>query len=327
MVRLSFTVVDKRLLFCFHHAYNENVQATCNNRKEGSDVSRWRFGGFRARRWGRSNLLPNKRYIGWQAKKSFLFSSSERKNSVPRWNGKQAKPKKKRRLFFIIFVIFILLTVQLFIYVDKHVKVPLMHLAKIRCRQIATQAVNRAIMNKMIHIPELNKLIEWKLDSHGKVKSFMLNYNEHMRITSEAVSIVQSSLKDIYQMNDKIPLGQALGSPLLASFGPHIPVKMEPQGVVKVELKTRPLNVGINMVLVEVYMKIIEEVSIVIPFDLESEIVETTIPVSYLLVVGDVPMYYYDGKGQPVGTNRDKAPPLSLSLTDHSAKNRESKEK
>lgn len=189
-----------------------------------------------------------------------------------------------------------------------------MHLAKIRVKQIATQAINRAITDQVMRGRELDKLIEWKTDSRGKVTSFVLNYNEHMRITSETVDIVESSLKNIHEISDKIPLGQALGSPLIASFGPRIPVKMEPQGAVKVELNTRPMDVGINMVLVEVYIKVTEEVAIVIPFDLEPEVVETQIPISYLLVVGDVPMYYYDGKGQPVGANREKAPALSLPM-------------
>ncbi|GAC41928.1 hypothetical protein PPOP_1285 [Paenibacillus popilliae ATCC 14706] len=213
---------------------------------------------------------------------------------------------------FFALIIMTLLTVQLFVYVDKHVRGPLMHLAKIRAKQIATQAINRAITDQVMRDRELDKLIEWKTDSRGKVTSFVLNYNEHMRITSETVEIVQRMLQQTKELKEHVPLGQALGSPLIASFGPRVPFWMEPQGAAKVELSTRPMDVGINMVLVEVYIRVIEEVAIVIPFDLEPEVVETEIPISYLLVVGDVPMYYYDGKGQPVGSNRDKAPALSL---------------
>ncbi len=67
------------------------------------------------------------------------------------------------------------------------------------------------------------------------------------------------------------------------------------------------------MVMFEVYVRIIAEVSVIIPFDSDTEIVETEIPISYSLVVGDVPTYYYDNKGNPVGSNKDAGPP-SLSL-------------
>ncbi len=77
------------------------------------------------------------------------------------------------------------------------------------------------------------------------------------------------------------------------------------------------MDVGINMVLVEVYIRVIEEVAIVIPFDLEPEVVETEIPISYLLVVGDVPMYYYDGKGQPSEATVRKHPPCPCRCCRH----------
>src|SRR5690606_34073504 len=49
-------------------------------------------------------------------------------------------------------------------------------------------------------------------------------------------------------------------------------------------------------------------------FDTKPEMVETEIPISYLLVVGDVPMYYYDNKGNPVGGDGKGAPNISLPM-------------
>ena len=73
-------------------------------------------------------------------------------------------------------------------------------------------------------------LIDWKTDTAGKVSGFMLNYNEHMRITASTMNVVQSTLPERAYVKGKIPLGQALGSPVMASFGPSIPVRIEPQG-------------------------------------------------------------------------------------------------
>lgn len=288
----------------------------------------------RNRRWGRpalqfpaksQSLFPKR--TRWRSASSFSergyrnqkiiqISSQDKAGGkavkAAGWKSPPSKPKRRRRAWFIALVIFLVLSVQMFIYVDQNLKGPLMHLAKIRVKQVATQAINQAISSQVMQGRELDKLIEWKTDNEGKVTSFILNYNEHMRITSETASIVQQTLLDTEQFDDHIPLGQALGSAIIASFGPRIPVKMEPQGAVKVELNTRPREVGINMVLVEVFVKVVEEVAIVIPFDLEPEVIETEIPISYLLVVGDVPMYYYDGSGKPVGDNRDQAPSLAL---------------
>ncbi|MGO4532003.1 sporulation protein YunB [Paenibacillus sp. 2TAF8] len=233
-----------------------------------------------------------------------------------RWRSRRRRPPKqpsgRRKIWLIALLIAIFCLMQGFAYVDKKMKPPIMHLAKIRVKQIATEAINKAITAQVAEGKATEGLIDWKTDMAGKVSGFMLNYNEHMRITASTMNVVQSTLQNVHMLKEKIPLGQALGSPVLASFGPSIPVRIEPQGAVKVDLNTRQQNAGINMILVEVYIHIIAEVAVVVPFDMEPETVDTEIPISYLLVVGDVPMYYYDNQGKPVGSNGSNAPAIAL---------------
>lgn len=187
-----------------------------------------------------------------------------------------------------------------------------MHLAQIRVKQIATEAINKAITSQVTEGKQFDNLVNWKTDSAGKVTGFMLNYAEHLKITSFTTQLVQETLESMHQRKEHIPLGQVLKSPIVASFGPQIPVKIEPQGAVKVQLDTRQQEAGINMILVEVYVHIVTEVAVVVPFDMEPQVVETDIPISYLLVVGDVPMYYYDNQGRPVGENSSSAPSIAI---------------
>jgi len=190
-------------------------------------------------------------------------------------------------------------------------KGPIMHLASIRVKQLATESINEAITSQVANTDQVDRLIDWKMDGNGKVSGFMLNYSSHMKITSDTIATVRNTLEEVSHLSETIPLGQALGSPILASFGPRIPIKLEPQGDVKVDLSTRKQDAGINMILVEVYLRVKAELAVVVPFDMEPQSVETEIPVSYLLVVGDVPMYYYDSKGNPVG-NQAGAPNIAL---------------
>ncbi|WP_128103475.1 sporulation protein YunB [Paenibacillus sp. DCT19] len=231
-----------------------------------------------------------------------------------RWRSRRRRkpPSGRRKMWLIILLVTAFCLMQGFAYVDKKMKPPIMHLAKIRVKQIATEAINKAITAQVAEGKTTEGLIDWKTDTAGKVSGFMLNYNEHMRITASTMNIVQSTLQNVHMLKEKIPLGQALGSPVMASFGPNIPVRIEPQGAVKVDLNTRQQNAGINMILVEVYIHIIAEVAVVVPFDMEPETVDTEIPISYLLVVGDVPMYYYDNQGKPVGSNGSQAPAIAL---------------
>lgn len=240
-----------------------------------------------------------------------LFRGRERKKQEAA-AGKGRKLRRRGRFWIILSLLVILVVLQGLRYVEQHLKPPILHLAQIRVKQIATESINKAITSQVADGGNAEALIDWKTDKNGKISGFMLNYKEHMRITSQAAEVIQSTLQELHNQTEHIPLGQALGSPLIASFGPDIPIKIEPQGAVKVELNTRQQNAGINMILVEVFIHIVTEVAVVIPFDMEPQIVDTEIPVSYLMVVGDVPMYYYDNQGQPVGENGSSAPGIAI---------------
>lgn len=226
--------------------------------------------------------------------------------------GVGRRPRRRARFWIILSLLLMLAVLQGLRYVEQHLKPPITHLAQIRVKQIATESINKAITSQVADGGNAEALIDWKTDKNGKISGFMLNYKEHMRITSQAAEVIQSTLQELHNRTERIPLGQALGSPLIASYGPDIPVKVEPQGAVKVELNTRQKNAGINMILVEVYIHIVTEVAVVVPFDMEPQVVDTEIPVSYLMVVGDVPMYYYDNQGKPVGENGSSAPGIAI---------------
>ncbi|CAG5081973.1 Sporulation protein YunB [Thermobacillus xylanilyticus] len=229
-------------------------------------------------------------------------------------------PRRERRklggmrLFLIVFLSFCVFVTAAFVYVERNLRPPLMHVATMRVKQIVTRAINEAISNHVASHANAERLVEWQKSEDGRVSGFMLNYAEHMRITSETIETVQRTLNEIKHVPEHIPIGQAIGSAVIASFGPRMPVRFEPVGAAKVELGTRQRDAGINMILVEVYIRITAEMAIIIPFDTQPETVVTEIPISYLLVVGDVPMYYYDNKGNPSGSTADHAPNIALPL-------------
>ncbi|TVY09513.1 sporulation protein YunB [Paenibacillus cremeus] len=228
-----------------------------------------------------------------------------------RWRSGPTGKNRVRRNILIALVILLLFFMQGYIYIDKNLKEPLTNLARIRLKQIATDSINTAISERIAETTNFEKLIDWRLDRNGKINGFSLNYAEHMKITADTIQIVKNQLQKLEQVPEHIPLGQAMNSPLLASFGPDIPIRLVPAGAAKVDLNTRYQNAGINMIMVEVYVRITVEVSVIIPFDSETEMVETELPISYSLVVGDVPSYYFDGKGNSVGQN---TPPPGIAL-------------
>ena len=229
-----------------------------------------------------------------------------------KWHSSGTRKSSRKKIIFFFLLTVMLFSLQSFIYIERNLRAPLMNLAKIRVKQIATQSINKGISQQVSQGTNFEKLIDWKMDKNDKISGFMLNYAEHMKITSSTIDTVQKLLDNLKSTHEHIPLGQAMNSVILASFGPDIPVRLVPAGAVKVDLNTRVQNAGINMILVEVYIHITVDVTIIIPFDSEPEIVETDIPISYVLVVGDTPMYYVDGKGNPLGNSGSLPPGINL---------------
>lgn len=252
------------------------------------------------RRWGRPRWLP---------KPAPASGGKTWKARPPRKAGRKLR---RKHVALIVLALVVLLIVQSFAFFDRRLKEPLMFLAQVRVKQMATEAINAAITQELASTADAGKMIQWKMDQNGKVSGFLIDFKEQMRLTSRTVQIVDRVLKEKEEVPDHIPIGHALESPLISAIGPRVSVSFHPVSAVKAEVGTRQTETGINMVLIEVFIRIRTEIAVVIPFDRAPEVLETEIPLSYALVVGNVPMYYYDGKGNPVGSTAQSAPPIVL---------------
>lgn len=232
-----------------------------------------------------------------------------------RWKSRVVKKGSGKKIFFFVLVIMTFLSLQSFIYIEKNLRDPLMELAKFRIKQIANEAIHEALTNEISQSANYEKLVDWKTDNNGKITGFMINYAEHMKIVSSTTKTIHDTLNVLKDIPDYVPIGQALDSAILASYGPDIKVKFNPEGTVQIDLKTRQKDAGINMLLVEVYIHAITEVKVIVPFNTGSEIIDSEIPISYLLVVGDVPMYYFDNKGRQVDSPLQSTGPLPPTIS------------
>ncbi len=231
-----------------------------------------------------------------------------------RFRAQSKKPFSKRSIFLITLIVSFVLTIQTFLFIEHNIREPLMDVARIRVKQIATDAINQAIANQVANSAEMEELVDRWTNESGDITGLSLKYGEHMKISSQIVDIVTGALDANVHLVERIPIGQAFDSAILSSFGPKIPLTFESAGAPQVDIGTRREDAGINMLLITVFVRITAEVMIYIPFATEPELVTTEIPISYILVKGDVPMYYFDANGNPMGNDgaAGVAPPLAL---------------
>ncbi|MDR7865219.1 MAG: sporulation protein YunB [Sporomusaceae bacterium] len=202
--------------------------------------------------------------------------------------------RKRRRLPSVATAVILLLVlaVSIFWTVESHLKPTLMAIAEARAIQVATHTINNVVNEKVSQQIDPQTLVNIKLDSRGRVVFIQPNTLEFNRLAADTTIKVQAALKLITEEKVYIPVGQVLGSQLLASWGPPIVVTIIPIGTVQVKVVDKFEQAGINQTRHMIYLFATTHVRIVVPLVSSTVSVNTQVPIAEYVVVGEVPSTY-----------------------------------
>ncbi|WP_028988010.1 sporulation protein YunB [Thermicanus aegyptius] len=206
------------------------------------------------------------------------------------------KPRRKKgRIFFFILVLFLVLMLQTFWYVEKKIQPVIRDYAIIKVEEIAIDAINDAITKKIAEKDHINELFNSKTDQNNKITSISLDVKNASLIQAEATQNIRDRLEEASHQTFQLPVGVALNSEILATYGPKIPISFVPLGAVDVSILPVLQETGINNVLLTVNLNIKTKIKVVIPFSSEEVVVEQKVPIAQQFIVGEVPSYYFRG--------------------------------
>ena len=134
----------------------------------------------------------------------------------------------------------------------------------------------------------LLELILIEKDDNGKIVLPSSTRGSN-RIISETVLITLDTLKNVEKIAFDIPLGEVMGSYLLATYGPRIPVRLISPGKVNGKLHDSFEEAGINQVRHKIYLQIGTEMRIVIPFISSPIHIDVQVPIADAIYPGEVP--------------------------------------
>lgn len=206
-------------------------------------------------------------------------------------------PLLSRKKTPFLLLLFILCLVGGFLFADHQLRPTIKARAEAHARVLATTSINQAIREKVAKNIRYEDLISVKVDSRGRVVLMQPNTGEINRLASDATITVQELMKNT---KDKIhlPLGQLLGSQLLAGRGPDIPIVIVPVGTVESRVYDVFEQAGINQTRHKIYLQIKTTVRILIPL-LSSQVeIKAEVPLTEAVIMGEVPQVYFGG--QPI---------------------------
>lgn len=198
--------------------------------------------------------------------------------------------KKTRRLG--LFLIPLAVLTGLFILFTRNLSPILISMAEARARQLAVEAMNRAIAEVMDSSVTYTDLMRVSHDSSGRVSMLEANATLMNEIASAAALTAQSKLDTLADEGVGLPLFAALGIDLFSGAGPIIRVNITPVGAVSTRFVTSFESAGINQTRHEISLEASVVMRIVIPAGADSVSVSTYVPIAESIIVGSVPDSY-----------------------------------
>ncbi len=216
---------------------------------------------------------------------------------MARWYRSRYGIKRRVKLpkipgILLVTLVLILIAILSFNIVERNLKPTITQIAHSRAHLIATEAINHVLYEKVLADVDYTDLINVHKDSQQHITLMQANTIKISRIVSQASLEIKQALKNLQEDSFQVPLGQILGSQLLANYGPRIKVRIVPVGTIDVSLDDQFQQAGINQARHILYLNIKTTVQIVIPLARESISVNNQIPIAETIIVGQVPNTY-----------------------------------
>lgn len=211
------------------------------------------------------------------------------------------KDKSIKKLIFVFIMIFILsVLIGSFIYIDKTLRPTITVLAETKALELANRSINQAVAELVEGKINYEDLMDVQLDNQGKITMIQANTIMMNELASAVALEIQDELKKGKTSNAYIPIGTALGSPILAKYGPKLEVSTEPIGTISVNFKTKFESSGINQTRHRIYLEAKTQVKVIIPLITSTKEIKAQIPICETIIVGDVPNSYVNIPDQDI---------------------------
>lgn len=198
-----------------------------------------------------------------------------------------------RKTVAILLILFILsVFIGSFLYIDRTLRPTITVLAETKALELANRSINKSVAEMVEGKINYEDLMNIRVDANDKITMIQANTIMMNEIASAVALEIQDELKKVKSTSAYIPIGTALGSPILAKYGPKLKVAIEPIGTVTVNFKTEFESSGINQTRHRIYLEAQTQVRVVIPLTTSTKEIKAQIPICETVIVGDVPNSY-----------------------------------
>ncbi len=205
---------------------------------------------------------------------------------------RRLRSRSLARKIFLLAVLIVAVFILFIAVLEHNLRPSIMAIAETKARMIALDSINNAIHKKVVDGGNFRDLIDVRTDDQGRIVLMQANTIKINQLTTETLLELNRNLRELKYEGFAIPLGQVLGSQLLANYGPGIKVKITPVGAARVNIKDDFEEAGINQARHKLYMNVNTDLKIVVPLMSSKIEVQAQVPLAETFIIGDVPGTY-----------------------------------
>lgn len=153
-------------------------------------------------------------------------------------------------------------------------------------------AINETVRSTMAQSDyDYDYFVSMEKDTSGNITAVSANMAHINAVSAEILSKVIDA-SESGKLDLRVPLGNLLGSSLLLGKGPDVPVEVITLTSSFVDIENELIATGINQAKHKIVLKINVDIDILIPWDVLSTRVESSVLIAETVIVGKVPETY-----------------------------------
>lgn len=193
---------------------------------------------------------------------------------------------------FVLMILLLILVFYSIFYAVKVVRPSIASVGEMKARSMLSQTVNEVIKETFAEEITSTELLNIRTDDNGRVTLVQADSAAMTKLSYSLAEKIQNRIKQMEEEEVKVPIGTILGSPILSQTGPKILVKVLPLGTTKIGFKTELEEAGINQTKYKVYLEVVNQAKVLVPFTTNEIKVETVLLVAEAVILGEMPDTY-----------------------------------
>lgn len=196
----------------------------------------------------------------------------------------------RRGLFWPL--LFLAAAVFAFAFVERSVVPTVVALAESEASGAANRLIVDTVRNEVLPLLQGKDLVEFVTSASGEIVFVRVNSAYLGEVEAISLRALQEGLARVGEFKVYVPLGQLVGSRILAASGPKLPVTLIPAGVVSTKIADSFEVAGINQTKYTLFLTAKVSIKVVIPLVSSSTVVSAEVPLATVLIPGKVPDTY-----------------------------------